>query len=162
MFSDFWHYISSSKTFVLQGNDHIIYNGSFYYATERNKSIYVIRYDIEREPPTDEWLLLEYCDTNKNNYLYKTEHNHIDIMSDENGLWAVCALHQTNNTAVTKINTTLSELRIDKAWNISVKHQDAGDMFIICGILYAVDSVNQYDTKVRYAIPAFSFKLPEG
>lgn len=137
---------------MLQGNDHVIYNGSFYYAAERNKSIYVIRLDIEREPPDEKELLLEYCDMENNNYLYKAERNHIDIMSDENGLWAVCALRQTNNTAVTKLNTTYSGLHIDKAWNISVKHQDAGDMFIICGILYAVDSINLYDTRVRWVI----------
>lgn len=133
---------------MFQGNDHIIYNGSFYYSTKKNYSIYVIRYDLDKESP-DEGLHLPYCDTSQQNYLYKDEKNHIDIMADENGLWAVCALQKSNNTAVTKINTTLPELRIDKAWNISVKHRDAGDMFIICGILYAVDSVKQYDTKVR-------------
>lgn len=92
-------------------------------------------------------VILEYCDTSPLNYLYKTEHNHVDVMSDDNGLWAVCAMRRSNNTVITKFNMTY--FSIEKAWNISVKHQDAGDMFIICGILYAVNSVKDYETSIR-------------
>lgn len=84
------------------------------------------------------------------NHLYKSEYNNIDIMADDNGIWVVCALTDSNNTAVTKLNMT--SFKIEYALNISVKHQDVGDMFIICGILYAVDSVTEFNTKIRYVI----------
>lgn len=69
-------------------------------------------------------------------------------MSDENGLWAVCALTGSNNTVVWKFNTT--HFSIVRAWNITFNHRSAGDMFIICGILYALDNVTAPYTKIRY------------
>ena len=91
---------------------------------------------------------LTSCDTSARNYLYKSEKNHVDVMSDENGVWAICALEKSNNTVVWKFNTT-GTFSVERAWNISVRHQDAGDMFIICGILYAVDNVTAPFTRIR-------------
>ncbi len=127
----------------------MIYNGSYYYAAKKGDNIYVIRYDLEREMQIGNDLKLQDCDVRSNNYLYKSEANHIDIMADENGVWAVCAVRESNNTAVFKLNITQTGVTIEKTWNISVKHQDTGDMFILCGILYAVDSVTEYETRIR-------------
>lgn len=34
-------------------------------------------------------------------------------------------------------------------WNVTISHVYAGDMFIICGVLYAVDSTTERETKIR-------------
>ena len=61
----------------------------------------------------------------------------VDLSVDENGLWAVMAMKENNNTLVMKIGAWNMELVW--AWNISLNHNLVADMFIVCGVLYAVD-----------------------
>lgn len=70
----------------------------------------------------------------------------MDFSLDENGLWVIYGL-SNNNTAVMKVDT--ATLQIQYTWNISVVHQKAGDMFIVCGVLYVVDSVTERITNIR-------------
>lgn len=107
-----------------------------------------MRFSLDEDKLHDNGLELPHCDLSRNNYLYKSDKNRMDIMADENGVWAVCAAIGSNNTVVYKINISQPIMAIERAWNISVKHQDAGEMFIVCGILYAVNSVTEYDTKI--------------
>lgn len=72
----------------------------------------------------------------------------MDFSTDDNGLWVIYGLPGQNNTAVIKLDTYT--LEIQYAWNISLKHQKAGEMFIVCGVLYVVDSVTDRHTKIRY------------
>jgi hypothetical protein len=82
------------------------------------------------------------------NYLYTTKYNYVDFSVDENGLWVVYGLPEyNNNTVVTKLDAF--SLTREYAWNISVNHHKVGEMFIVCGVLYAVDSVTERDTKIR-------------
>lgn len=43
--------------------------------------------------------------------------------------------------------------------NISVHHRMVGEMFIVCGVLYAVDSATELDTKIRFALDLYTHKL---
>ena len=67
---------------------------------------------------------------------------------DETGLWVIYGIAPNNNTAVAKLNSY--SLEIEYVWNISLNHRRAGEMFIACGVLYAVDSVFERNTKIRY------------
>ena len=40
-------------------------------------------------------------------------------------------------------------------WNISIDHHKVGEMFIVCGVLYAVDSVYDRNSKIRFALDLF-------
>lgn len=73
--------------------------------------------------------------------------NYVDLAVDENGLWVIYGLETSNNTAVLLVNPTT--LVIEYGWNISIKHDRAGDMFIVCGVLYAVHSVTERNTTIR-------------
>lgn len=44
-------------------------------------------------------------------------------------------------------------------WNISLNHHKVGEMFIVCGVLYAVDSVTERNTKIRFALDLFKNTL---
>jgi len=44
-------------------------------------------------------------------------------------------------------------------WNVTISHKYAGDMFIICGVLYAVDSTADRDTKIRLALDLYRRQL---
>lgn len=71
----------------------------------------------------------------------------MDLAVEENGLWVIYGLEDTNNTAVLFVDASIMDIR--HAWNISIKHDRAGDMFIVCGVLYAVHSVTERNTTIR-------------
>ena len=75
----------------------------------------------------------------------------MDFAVDETGLWVIYGTGENNNTAVVKLNSTT--LEIEHTWNISLNNHRAGEMFIACGVLYAVDSVTDRNTKIRYLPP---------
>lgn len=128
---------------IFQGNSHVIFNGSFYYnQLDRPR---LIRYELATESTqaTD----LPLAAFSGDNYLYTTEYNYVDFSVDENGLWVVYGLPENNNTVVVKLDAF--SLSREYAWNISVNHHKVGEMFVVCGVLYAVDSVIERDTKIR-------------
>ena len=81
---------------MLQGNDHVVYNGSFFYFNYQTESI--IKYDLATS-------MTEKLDVPKNrvvqnaggdlfDQLYGPQHegNYLDLATDENGIWAVFGL----------------------------------------------------------------------
>ena len=92
---------------LLQGNSHVIYNSSFYYH-ERNTSN-IIKYNlITKAVDRKELPLLAH---EGNNYLYTEGRDYLDLSVDENGLWAIYGLQQTNNnTVVAKVDYTTLEV----------------------------------------------------
>lgn len=43
--------------------------------------------------------------------------------------------------------------------NMSINHRKVGEMFIVCGVLYAVDSVTEKSTTIRLALDLYRGKL---
>ena len=71
----------------------------------------------------------------------------VDLAIDENGLWAIMAMKENNNTLVMKLSAW--NLELVWAWNITLNHNLVADMFIVCGVLYAADRTDARDTKIR-------------
>lgn len=46
-------------------------------------------------------------------------------------------------------------MKAQYAWNISIDHHKVGEMFIVCGVLYAVDSVSEKTSKIRFALDLY-------
>ena len=72
---------------------------------------------------------------------------YVDLAIDENVLWAIMAMKENNNTLVMKISAW--NLELVWAWNITLNPNLVADMFIVCGVLYAVDRTDARDTKIR-------------
>lgn len=85
--------------------------------------------------------------TSGNNYLYTTEYNYMDFSVDDNGLWVIYGLPSNNHTIVMKIDAVT--MKKQYMWDISINHHKVGEMFITCGVLYAIDNVNDRNTKIR-------------
>ncbi len=45
------------------------------------------------------------------------------------------------------------------SWNISIQHKSVGEMFIVCGVLYALDSTSDRTTKIRFAYDLYRKEL---
>ena len=92
------------------------------------------------------------------NYL-ETPGNYLDLITDENGVWAVFGLAVDNNTVVMKFDHQTMDMQF--MWNISLSHHQVADMFIVCGVLYAVDHVEERDTRIRFALDLYKNKMLE-
>lgn len=129
---------------ALQGNAHVIYNGAFYY--NRLNHPQIVRYDLAEK--TSNELNVPLVATSGSNYLYTTNYNYMDFSVDENGLWVIYGIPTSNHTVVMKVNTT-QKMEIQYMWNISINHHLFGEMFVACGVLYAVDSITERNSKIR-------------
>lgn len=137
------------------GNGHIVYSGSFFYqANESGHPGDIIRYDLTQSRIKS--VQLPYA----SGRLYTAQHNQVDFSADDNGLWAVYSIKSSNNTAVAKLSFDSNKdgLNIDYIWNISLNHRQVGEMFIVCGVLYALDSATERESKVSVAIDLYQNK----
>ncbi|KAL1110473.1 hypothetical protein AAG570_008001 [Ranatra chinensis] len=137
------------------GNAHLIYNGSFFYNHKHKPQI--VKYDLVSE--RSQLLQVPHASTNESNFLYTTLYNYMDFSVDDNGLWVIYGLPGSNNTAIIKIDSF--NLDIQFGWNVSLKHQKAGEMFIVCGVLYVVDSTTDRRTTIRFALDLYKNSLLE-
>jgi len=82
--------------------------------------------------------------------------NTIDISADEDGIWLVYPnlYSQANYTVVMKLNGT----SIDFIWNLTIDYHKVGDTFIMCGVLYGVESLVQLNTRISFAYDLYQNK----
>ncbi|GFQ66636.1 noelin-2 [Trichonephila clavata] len=141
--------------FPFSGTGHLVYNGSFYYNQENSE----ILVRSEFSPPRDSIEKIRDAAYSDGAYLYSTELGYMDVMADENGLWVVYSAKHTNNTMVRKLHPYT--LHTEYIWNVTLPHRNVGEMFIACGVLYAVDSVTAPSTRIRFAFDLYQNKVLE-
>ncbi|XP_066591232.1 uncharacterized protein [Prorops nasuta] len=140
--------------YPFQGNGHVVYNGSFFYNPENRSSIF--KFDLSTLPDKGCRrceMDLPGLELNKR-YLYTPDHNYnyVDFNVDENGLWVIYGL-KSNNTVVIKVDPF--RMVPQAGWNISIDNHKFGEMFIACGVLYAVHSVTDETMKIRFALDLY-------
>lgn len=52
-----------------------------------------------------------------------------------------------------------SKLDVEYSFNMSINHRKVGEMFIVCGVLYAIDSVTEHSTTIRLALDLYRGKF---
>ncbi|XP_046627663.1 uncharacterized protein LOC124308727 [Neodiprion virginianus] len=139
-----------------QGNAQVVFNGWFFYHPVGRSTI--MRFEItadksKQSNPVE--MELPGLDYNSANFLYTPNysHNYVDFNVDDNGLWVIYACRSSNNTIVMKVNA--QTMRPQHSWNITVNHHSFGEMFIVCGVLYAVNSVTERTTKIGLALDLY-------
>lgn len=145
-----WRY---NLSYPIKGNAHVVFNGSFFYNSRDPSKI--LKFHLHNESTAG--LHIPHFKTNKSNYLYTTENNYMDFTVDENGLWVIFGVPDTNNTAVMKVDPNTFQYQY--IWNISLNHHKVGEMFIVCGVLYAIDSVTDRDSRIRFALDLYTNNL---
>ncbi|XP_018572198.1 uncharacterized protein LOC108911691 [Anoplophora glabripennis] len=147
---------TSNKNYHLDhpfgGNSHVIYKGAFFYNVKDTSRI--IKFHLKN-------LSMVSLDLPTNNTklsrLYSGQYNYMDFSVDDNGLWVIFAVPNSNNTAVMKVD--VNTMKPEYIWNISLNHHKVGEMFIVCGVLYAVDSVTDRNSKIRFAMDLYKNTL---
>ncbi|KAH8248044.1 hypothetical protein KR038_007150 [Drosophila bunnanda] len=135
------------------GNAHVVFNGSFYY--HQRGSDLVVKLDLTslKKITTQ----LPYAGVTAANRLYTTDYNYMDFNVDEVGLWVIYSTYNSNNTLVAKLDA--DTLKMQYNFNITLDHRQFGEMFIVCGNLYAIDSGTDKNTQIRYVVDLYKGKL---
>ena len=91
-------------------------------------------------------------------YLYSTGRSYVDLAADETGLWAIhAAADDRRHVLVSRLDTAGDVLSVASTWSIGARHADYGNGFVVCGVVYLVDSA----TERRAAPLQFAYDLYE-
>ncbi|XP_060744747.1 olfactomedin-like protein 2B [Tachysurus vachellii] len=136
------------------GTGHVVYNGAFYY--NRAFSHDIIKYDL-RLRYVAAWTTLHDAmfehEDEEAPWSFRG-HSDVDFAVDESGLWLVYpaldeeGFHQ-EVIILSKLNP--SDLQKEHTWRTGLRRNNYGNSFVICGVLYAVDSYERINATISYA-----------
>ncbi|XP_061402508.1 uncharacterized protein LOC133338347 [Musca vetustissima] len=136
------------------GNANVVFNGSFYYHMLNSSK--VAKYNLYTKGDF-RTVTLPGAGYEPGNKLYSTAYNYMDFNVDEVGLWVIYSGKDSSNTLVAKLDAETLEIKYN--FNITLDHRKFGEMFIVCGHLYAIDSCTAKNSQIRYAINLYQNKL---
>ncbi|XP_056100645.1 olfactomedin-like protein 2B isoform X1 [Rhinichthys klamathensis goyatoka] len=134
------------------GTGHVVYGGSFFYNRAFSRDI--IRFDL-RLRYVAAWTTLHDAVLEEEEAPWGWGgHSDINFSVDESGLWLVYpALDEEGFHQEVIILSKLqpSDLQKVKSWRTGLRRNYYGNCFVICGVLYAVDSFERTHANISYA-----------
>ncbi|CAN8016748.1 unnamed protein product [Ixodes persulcatus] len=147
------------------GNAQVVYNGSFYY--HQNDTNQIVRVALSGPGRGGDTLKLtgrlglEDVAFRNDSYLYTNQAgNYVNILADENGLWIIYSSRRSNNTMVLKVHE--QSFRPEFIWNLTLDHRKVGKLFVVCGVLYGINSLTEHRTELGFAYDLYTESLLEG
>uniref|UniRef100_A0A8C5GCB3 Olfactomedin-like 2Bb n=1 Tax=Gouania willdenowi TaxID=441366 RepID=A0A8C5GCB3_GOUWI len=131
------------------GTGHVVYNGAFYYNRAFSRDI--IRYDL-RHRFVAAWTTLHDALLEEQAQRTQTEVRHFDV--DESGLWLLYpaldaeGFHQE---VILLLQLHPRDLQTLRTFRTGLRRGFYGNCFLVCGVLYGVDSMERRHANVTYA-----------
>lgn len=130
------------------GTGHVVYNGAFYY--NRAFSRDVIRYDL-RHRYVAAWTTLHDAILEEQAHSTQTE---VEFAVDESGLWVLYPALDTegfHQEVILLVHLHPRDLQPIRSFRTGLRRGRYGNSFLVCGVLYAVDSMERHYANVTYA-----------
>ncbi|KAM6918243.1 olfactomedin-like protein 2B [Xenentodon cancila] len=130
------------------GTGHVVFNGAFYY--NRAFSRDVIKYDL-RHRYVSAWTTLHDALLEEQVHRTQTE---VEFAVDESGLWLLYPALDTegfHQEVVLLIHLHPRDLQPVRTFRTGLRRGRYGNTFLVCGVLYGVDSMERYYANVTYA-----------
>uniref|UniRef100_A0A8C4ZNG4 Olfactomedin 2a n=1 Tax=Gadus morhua TaxID=8049 RepID=A0A8C4ZNG4_GADMO len=118
------------------GTGHVVFNGSLFY--NKYQSNIVIKYHFRSRSVLVQRSLSGAGYNNTFPYSWGGSSD-IDLMADENGLWAVyTTIPNAGNIVISRLEP--QSLEVLQSWDTGFPKRSAGESFMICGTLYVTNS----------------------
>ncbi|KAI3375354.1 hypothetical protein L3Q82_021847 [Scortum barcoo] len=130
------------------GTGHVVFNGAFYYNRAFSRDI--IRYDL-RHRYVVAWTTLHDALLEEQAHRTTTE---VEFAVDESGLWLLYPALDTEgfHQEVILLNQlSPRDLQPIRSFRTGLRRGRYGNSFLVCGVLYAVDSMERHYANVTYA-----------
>ncbi|XP_023259841.1 olfactomedin-like protein 2B [Seriola lalandi dorsalis] len=130
------------------GTGHVVYNGAFYY--NRAFSRDVIKYDL-RHRYVAAWTTLHDAILEEQAHRTQTE---VEFAVDESGLWLLYPALDTegfHQEVILLTHLRPRDLLPVRSFRTGLRRGHYGNSFLVCGVLYGVDSMERRYANVTYA-----------